>query len=679
MSKDIDYSKLDWQPIEQPKSKVPDLKWEPIGFNPVTESFDPIKGLAEAGMSLASGALVGAPLGLGAGIGALINRAAFGSQEDPKETMAKYAKMGTYEPRSKAGKAIVKPIHSLGEYIGEKSQKGGEYVARKYDSPIAGALTEATGQTLAGLLGAKVAPKIPGAIQKGAEIVSKPISKPYGVLSGKEAIKAKESAVKDIESLMQKGTAEKTQQAKKIQDQAIEAERRGDFLLEQAEKIKKDAESSGQIVSTKDYQAQGNLAKTEYNKAINAEKAYRETQVQADKKAISDIVNEKQMAGKPLLLNNTIQKIKQIREKMGHLPPIERELTNFSQAIKPKKAQVAGQPEPVNLIDPKTNLPFEKPPQEPPRLNYDQIEITRRYFDDIANDIGTERFESVVKNSAKEIADALRDDMRSYVGQPFDTYLENYRVNSKNLKSVSEKLGKLMYETPDATLTVPTEKLPGRIFSDLDTAKQFQDILESARKKAPETYVGDKSAQAKVVQMMEDYLKEKFRSSGKAGEAGLKEIQSAELRPMLENLAPELKVSFTKEFENQVRLLNQAQRLAEQGNLSKSQAAAMQTESAQRINAINDINKKIENAKIKFDQKGGLNDALSEFNSALEQAKNAGVINNESYKLALDSVYKAKNAAEVRQKALQTLKALTAIGGIYGGWSVVNAIGAAGR
>jgi len=672
MNKDIDFSKLDWKPIEQPKTETTNknidfskIDWKPIeqpkkepsrDFN--FEDYNPIKGIGEAGLSLGTGAIFGAPLGLGAGIGSLINRA-FGSQEDPKEVMAKYAKMATYEPRSKIGKAIIDPIHKAGELVGKGTQAGGEYVASKLDSPVAGAITDAAGQVLAGILGAKALPKVIPTAQKGietakrgAELVAKPVTKPYDILAGKEVTKAKESAIEKIQQLMQKGMAKQTEYAKQIQDSAIQAEKSGDALMARAETLKRGAEKSGDILAVKDYQAQGQLAKAEYNKAINAEKAYRETQVQADKKDITDIVNKKQTAGIPLSLQNVIGKIDDVRKQKGHLPPIERELNNFEKSIVSRE-----------------NKP----------LNYDQIEVTRRYFDDIANDIGTERFDAVVKDAAKDIANALRDDMRAYVGKPFDTYLENYRKNSENLKSLSEKLGKMMYETPESTLTVATEKIPGRIFSDVDTAREFQKVLESAQKKAPEQYTGEQTARNRVISMMEDFLKEKFRSSGKIGETGLAEIKSAELRPLLENLAPEVKNNFTRMFEQQARLLEKSKNLAEQGKLTKSQAESMRNESAKRIGDINDIKSTIDIANKKFNIKDGLSDALADYNSVLKKAKEAGILDDQAYKSALEYVYKTKEAARARENAINIMKAITAVAAVSGGWSVFNAIGQAGR
>ncbi len=101
----------------------------------------------EAVLNLATGLGAGFPAYMVGGVSGLARRA-LGSDEDPKEIAAKYAEAVTYQPRTEQGQATAETLATPFTLLTEGAEKAGKFVASKLDSPVAGALTEATIQTL---------------------------------------------------------------------------------------------------------------------------------------------------------------------------------------------------------------------------------------------------------------------------------------------------------------------------------------------------------------------------------------------------------------------------------------------------------------------------------------------------------------------------------------------------
>jgi conjugative element/phage-associated large polyvalent protein len=102
----------------------------------------------EAALNVATGVTFGFPMYLGAGLGAVINKATGRSDEDPKEVASRFAELVTYQPHTDAGERFTAsatyPLRALIDMAGVAGKK----VADTTDSPVAAALTDATIQTL---------------------------------------------------------------------------------------------------------------------------------------------------------------------------------------------------------------------------------------------------------------------------------------------------------------------------------------------------------------------------------------------------------------------------------------------------------------------------------------------------------------------------------------------------
>jgi hypothetical protein len=106
----------------------------------------------EAAMNVATGIAFGFPMYVGAGLGAVINKATGRSDEDPKEVASRFAEMVTYQPHTDAGARltgnVLYPLHALTKM----SESAGKTVADTTDSPVAAAITEGTIQMLPAFL-----------------------------------------------------------------------------------------------------------------------------------------------------------------------------------------------------------------------------------------------------------------------------------------------------------------------------------------------------------------------------------------------------------------------------------------------------------------------------------------------------------------------------------------------
>jgi hypothetical protein len=162
----------------------------------------------EAGLNLATGAVLGFPAYLLGGIGGLVARHTYSPDTDPKEIATKFAQVMTYAPMTDAGTrfttTVTSPLHALVEM----SESAGKGVADKTDSPTLAAITEATIQMLPAFLvpsmGRRVNGKVPDNSEfhtAAAELTRKePRVNEAGVA---ETIAANPDVVKRIESKLQ--------------------------------------------------------------------------------------------------------------------------------------------------------------------------------------------------------------------------------------------------------------------------------------------------------------------------------------------------------------------------------------------------------------------------------------------------------------------------------------------
>lgn len=112
-------------------------------------------GQLEAALNLTSGVVGGGLAYMAGGVKQLAARALGTDDTDPQEVGKRWANAVTYEPRTASGQRMSSIANTPLEKLSDWSVQGGHWVTDKTGSAVAGALTEATIQTLpAALLGA---------------------------------------------------------------------------------------------------------------------------------------------------------------------------------------------------------------------------------------------------------------------------------------------------------------------------------------------------------------------------------------------------------------------------------------------------------------------------------------------------------------------------------------------
>ena len=329
-----------------------------------------------------------------------------------------------------------------------------------------------------------------------------------------------------------------------------------------------------------------------------------------------------------------------LTKKAEGIPGLETDLNKFLSAIRgPAAAEPKPQWSPVSITQPAKTASGK---------TFDQLEITRRYLNDVANSGPFEGYGSIVKRAAAEAAAEIDTAMQKFVPE-FKAYKDRYAAMSQPMNFINTRLGKALLGTEgglqgDAFAKVAPQDLPGKLFAKRDGQSMLVEILAGGPDAAPAAKV---AAAQKVNQMVENWILETTRPKSAAG--ALEHMQQPQMTATM--AGSPVKEALEKKFGSAARMETQAK---EAGDLAKG--LGEKGKAATKV--AEDMRLKIKTADLKAAQPGksSQEEAFRGYKSALESAWKDGAIPEPQYKAALALFDRAATLEEQTKSAQRIAK-----------------------
>jgi hypothetical protein len=257
----------------------------------------------------------------------------------------------------------------------------------------------------------------------------------------------------------------------------------------------------------KDLDAQGALIRNSFNGAIESAKSARNAEADVLFAQARDAAQAKEAAGARIDITSIEKDLMELRKQAAGIKPIETQIDSMLGAVRGAPAEKSGVQAP-QLVDMRGN-PIPRPPQPsaPSGKTFAQLELARRYLNDVAYAGEAEGFPAIVRNQAKSTAKSIDQAMQSFVPE-FGAYKDRYRVMSEPLESLNTRLGKLVSSTEGglqegAYAKTAAADLPAKLFGRKEGVELLTDALAGGKNASPQARA---QAAAQVDQMVEGWL-----------------------------------------------------------------------------------------------------------------------------------------------------------------------------
>lgn len=456
---------------------------------------------------------------------------------------------------------------------------------------------------------AKGAEALPGAIKSGyegaADLLGRAkagVSDLLGTVRGTTAAKGQEEAMSAARKAME-GEAESKSGL------SAEEKLRGKATTGIKASLEKSisAEKNAPVPNLRE---QGETARNEVKKVTDTAAALRRTTADKEFTNVKTLAAQKEASGGRVNTEAVQKPLEELKNLSGGIPALSHQVDQLLNATKGTRS-------------------------------FEELELSRRYLNDIAYSGPLEGYGSVVKNAAREASHALDKAMQEFVPQ-FKEYKDNYRKMSEPLDAMNTRLGKAIHGTEggitgDVYAKVEAQDLPGRLFSKAGGIEAMTDMLAGGVKASPEAKA---EAGKKVDAMVENWLRESIAGKSTT-EAALKQVTSPQMRATL-TAAPKVGEKITGELKTLAGREKTVKQLDEFTERAKV-AAKKHAEDAVKIKTEIERADNIAKGKSAASQKEALNIYLSTLKS--------GNIGSPQYKAAIQLIDRAHTLEEKMARA----------------------------
>lgn len=276
----------------------------------------------------------------------------------------------------------------------------------------------------------------------------------------------------------------------------------------------------------KDLDAQGSLIRGAFNGSIESAKRARNAEADILFAQARDAAQAKEAAGARIDISKIEDELLELRKQAAGIKPIETQIDSMLGAVRPAEAPRAG-PQPPQFVDTRGN-PIPRAPAAataPTGKTFAQLELARRYLNDVAYAGEAEGFPAIVRNQAKSTAKSIDQAMQSFVPE-FGAYKDRYKVMSEPLESLNTRLGKIISSTEGglqegAYAKTAAADLPAKLFSRKEGIDLLTDALAGGKNATPEARV---QAASQVDKMVENWLLKSL--SAEKPEAALSKLRA---------------------------------------------------------------------------------------------------------------------------------------------------------
>ena len=628
------------------------------------ESFIPYSGGTEALASMGS-SLIAKPVSDIAGLAARGYEWATGQDDNDPQTGGAEGFRGevrnrlTYEPRTTQGREALQnnPLTWLGGKIGQGAGNLGEAIRGGPDAGrarfIAGNVAEEVAPDLAAAAGAKILPpaiQSVGRLARGAgELVSAPSGRLVNNLTGAEASASRAQALAAARGELGAAASEQEVSALAAQKQAG----LHDYSKSQVDAARKAAPP------VPDLNAQGETIRGQYSDAIKRAKDFRDVRANQDIARVREEAAIKEASGLRVDTRSIENDLASMRKEAEGIPDLENQIDKMTSAIRGR------QPGPAAPTQKSYGLIPNK--AEPAGKMFDQLELTRRYLNDIAYSGNLEGYPAVIRNRARDVAAKLTDQMREFSAS-FDEYLKNYAKHSEPLVSLDTRFGRALSNTEgglkgDAYAKVSPQDLPGRLFGKKDGVDLMVDALAGGKDAPPQVRA---QAQAKVDQMVEDWIVE---TSPKEPVKALERLSAPNMRPTMAAV-PAVQSKLEGKFKTLADLEKTSADLGKY-SIEASERAQLAKQAASKIR--DDVQLADDISRIPGEQSQGK--ALQAYENALTRAYRSGLVDSSKYRAAIDLINRSESIAAKSTKARRIVLGLlgSTAGAAIGAYGVSKA------
>ena len=410
--------------------------------------------------------------------------------------------------------------------------------------------------------------------------------------------------------------------------------------------------ASGQLAETRKpgpvtLDSIGSDIHTAFNSAIESAKGSRAqkanemfTQVKAD-------AATKEATGARVNTQRAEEALKAFSKEAEGIPELRDQATKMLSAIRGKPAVPAPK---VTGNQPWPGIGETVAP-EPAGKTFEQLELTRRYLNDIAYSGDMEGYSAIVKGKARDTAQAIDSAMQEFLPS-FGEYKSTYRTMSEPLDSLNTRPGEALSGTEGGLQGTEYSKiakadLPNKLFAKKEGIDLLTDAIAGGKNAPAEARA---AAKLKVNGMVEDWIAESVRQ--KTSKAASDFVAAPKMQSALEGRVPppiEKMIARKGQLEGRVEAFG-------------SKAKGLEAEAETKIKtAQSRFTDKIAKGDYLAQQPSFQADAYAEYRSALTTAGSAKLIPETQFKAAL----KLLNDAATMEEKTETARRLVKKMGLY--------------
>lgn len=575
-------------------------------------------GAGETALTMGTGSIA-APVGQLAGIARTLTGGNYGTQRGVQQGQQEAQRVSnalTYQPRTMAGQQMV---GGIGNTMGASGIEALGPLAGELNMSLGPASTAAfqAGRKLAGapVTAARKVAEVPGAV-KSALRTATGADVPAARLAAAEASRG---AVKSAAT----GVVQRERALNSVR-QALETK------LQLSQRVPPDLNT------------QGTTIRSAFNDAMTAAKTARSTEADKLFAASKAEAAAKEAAGMRVDTAAAEKALNGMIDKAQGIPDLEAGLKKMLSAIKGRP------PEPVEapVILSAKGAPLPPTTPAPPvGKTFDQLELTRRYLNDIGYGSDLEGYPAILRKEARDAARAIDEAMQKF-SPGFAKYKERYAQMSEPLNSLGTRFGRAVTGTEgglqeDAYAKIAASDLPNRLFAKREGVDLLVDALAGG-KNAPKA--ARQAAQKQVDMMVENWILEQTR--GKKPSAALEGLSAPGTRSTL-TAAPSVESKLRTQFGQQAGYERTLEAMAKAGK-----KPPMTAETATKMRD------KLQQADTLLAQKSAASkqQALTLYQESLASARNARLIPADKYKAAMDLIERANTLEEKAARAKKIAK-----------------------
>lgn len=361
----------------------------------------------------------------------------------------------------------------------------------------------------------------------------------------------------------------------------------------------------------------------------------------------------KEAAGDFVKLEPTLDKLRDFHKNVEHVPEISSKVKEMISTLTPTGGK---------------------------KLTFAELEPTRRYFNDLANRLKTEGFQSQTQKVARDAANSLDDAMAAHTPS-FKDYKEIWKEKSEPLDILQTKIGRILFDTEGSGSgrqfsKTPDAKIPEKVFSSTENLKLYTEALAGGPKATPQAQA---EASAAVQKMALKYFEEMISTKGAA------EFSKVAANPATKDVVKALpdvekvlggRAKSAENIAERIKSLDAAGDAAA-SKLSTSKTGFQYREDARKLlETKNKLNETLFRADTmaKQNSMASQKEAVTMYKNVLTQAKDAKKISNETYEAmvtVMDSIPSTLQRARFAQGLAKTA-ALGLIG--YTGYRTVDMV-----